>query len=69
MDDCVHVFARGPKEWTEEGNPIALGHKDGLGLEMKPSAAGLDITADGRKLLVADRYNDAVTLVILSRGL
>jgi len=30
---------------------------------MKPSAAGLDITADGKKLLVADRYNDAVTRV------
>jgi DNA-binding beta-propeller fold protein YncE len=63
VDDCVHIFARSAKGWAEDGKPIALGHKEGLGIAMKPSAAGIDITADGMKLLVADRYNDAVTLV------
>jgi hypothetical protein len=61
---CSAAFSeqgRGP--WAEDGKPIALGHREGLGIEIKPSAAGLDVTADGTKLLVADRYNDSVTLV------
>lgn len=62
-DDNVHVFARANGTWAEDGAAIPLGHKQGNGLAVKPSAAGLDVTADGKLLVVADRYNDAVTLV------
>ena len=59
VDDDVHVFAKTNGTWAESGKPIALGHKAGNGLAVKPSAAGLDVTADGKLIVVADRYNDA----------
>ncbi len=63
VDDNVHIFAKTNGMWAEEGKPIALGHKAGNGLGVKPSAAGLDVTQDGKLIVVADRYNDAVTIV------
>ena len=63
VDDCVHVFADDDGRWGEIGVPIALGHKAGLGIATKPSAAGLALTRDGEKIVVADRYNDAITIV------
>jgi YVTN family beta-propeller protein len=65
MDDDVHVFVRADGKWSPDGGPIKLGHGAGLGIGVKPSAAGLDVTADGKKLVVADRDNDAVTVVDL----
>ncbi len=65
VDDNVHVYARQNGRWAEDGTPIALGHKSGLGIAVKPSAAGLALTADGRRLVVADRQNDAITIVDL----
>ncbi|HEY2446934.1 MAG TPA: hypothetical protein VGI20_14455 [Rhizomicrobium sp.] len=63
VDDNLHVFARKDQKWAEGGEPIALGHSRGLGIGMKPSAAGLAVSADGRKIVIADRQNDAVTIV------
>jgi YVTN family beta-propeller protein len=63
VDDNLHVFAKAHDRWDEDGAPIALGHKHGLGIIMKPSAAGLDVSADGRKIVIADRHNDAITIV------
>jgi YVTN family beta-propeller protein len=63
VDDNLHVFAKAHDRWDEDGAPIALGHKHGLGIIMKPSAAGLDVSADGRKIVIADRQNDAITIV------
>ncbi len=63
VDDDVHIFAKTGDTWAEDGAAIKLGHKDGNGIDVKPSAAGLDVTADGKLIVVADRYNDAVTLV------
>ena len=63
VSDNVHVFAKANGLWAESGNPIALGHKAGNGLAVKPSAAGLDVTADGKELVVANRYNDSVSVI------
>ena len=63
VDDNVHVFAKTNGSWAEDGTPIALGHKAGNGLAVKPSAAGLDVTADGARLVVANRYNDSISVV------
>ncbi|MGD0143286.1 MAG: bifunctional YncE family protein/alkaline phosphatase family protein [Rhizomicrobium sp.] len=63
VDDNLHIFAKPHDRWEEDGAPIPLGHKDGLGIIMKPSAAGLDVSADGRKIVIADRHNDAITIV------
>lgn len=63
VDDMLHVYARGANGWAEDGAAIAFGHKTGLGIEVKPSAAGLAGSADGGKVVVADRHNDAITIV------
>ncbi|HKV28158.1 MAG TPA: bifunctional YncE family protein/alkaline phosphatase family protein, partial [Candidatus Acidoferrales bacterium] len=48
-------------KWVEAGPAIALGHKRGLGIDVKPEAAGIGVTADGKKLLVANFENDSVS--------
>jgi len=74
VSDNVHAYARVGGVWTEEaGSPIALGHLakaipaidqlGGLGLAIQPEAAGLAVTADGQKLVVANYENDTVSLL------
>jgi YVTN family beta-propeller protein len=70
VDDDVHVFARRGGVWSEEKSAlIRLGHHAGNGLKASPEVAGLAVTADGSKLLVANFYNDSVSIVPLSGGL
>ena len=66
VDDTVHVFARRGAGFAEAG-AIALGHAAGLGAEVKPQAAGVAISPDGRRALVANYYNDSVSLLDLDR--
>jgi DNA-binding beta-propeller fold protein YncE len=63
VDDVVHTFAKNGDAWAESGPAIALGHKAGLGIDVKPMAAGVGVTADGARLVVADYENDSITLV------
>ncbi len=66
-DDSVHIFARGAGgRWREQGAPVALGHRRGLGQGMKPEAAGLAVSGDGQTIVVADYENDAIS--VLRRG-
>ncbi len=63
-DDNVHLYSLANGAWAEQpGSPIALGHKKANGLGVGPEAAGLAITADGKRLVVADYYNDAATIL------
>ena len=68
-DDDIHVFARKAGHWQEAGPPIALGHlmtnavPQNPGDRFKPVAAGLDVTADGRLLVVANYNNDSISIV------
>ncbi|HEV2315184.1 MAG TPA: hypothetical protein VGR94_07750 [Candidatus Acidoferrales bacterium] len=66
VDDDVHVFAKQNGQWAEAGPAIALGHKHGLGIDVKPEAAGIGVTADGKKLLVANFENDSVSEIDLT---
>jgi YVTN family beta-propeller protein len=68
MDDNVHIFDLGPDGWSERsGSPVALGHDgQGVGLDVKPQAAGIAITASGNQIVVADYYNDSIS--VLTRG-
>ena len=66
VDDNVHAFARSGDRWAEQGDPIKLGHAAGVGPKIKPVAAGLAVTADGRALVVANMYNDSIAIVDLS---
>ena len=53
--------------------PIALGHfapgatgsarNRGIGLSVQPNASGMDISADGTTLVVANNYNDSISVI------
>src|ERR1041385_7238592 len=71
-DDNIHVFAQQGDHWTESGEPIALGHKTGLGIAdrsetkvtpLEPIVAGIAVSPDGKHLLVANHQNDSVSLI------
>lgn len=79
-DDNVHVFARSAGRWSESVPALALGHHGlGVGLNVKPNgalainsevgvrpcAAGIALSRDGRLLVVANYYNDSISV---SRG-
>jgi DNA-binding beta-propeller fold protein YncE len=63
VDDNVHVFKRSAKGYVADGSPIALGHAAGVGAGVQPQAAGLAVSPNGEQLLVANYYNDSVSLI------
>lgn len=69
-DDNVHTFALSSnRTWREAGKPIALRHASGLGLVpgKEPLAAGgLAVTPDGKTIVIANVYNDSVSIVDIS---
>ena len=67
VDDDVLEFVAANGAFSP-GRTMALGHKTGLGLAVKPEAAGVAVSPDGRRLLVANLQNDSVSLIDLSSG-
>ena len=67
VDDKVLEFEGQPGSYRL-GRVFPLGHKAGLGLEVRPSAAGLAVSPDGKRLLVANVQNDSVSLIDLASG-
>jgi YVTN family beta-propeller protein len=78
-DDDVHIFVLGTNGmWAESAtSPVNLGHLagavppanlGGVGLEVKPQAAGIAISADGTKLVVTNYYNDSISVLTRSGG-
>jgi DNA-binding beta-propeller fold protein YncE len=62
-DDAVYVYLKGAGSWSPAGS-IALGHAGkGVGLNVQPNASGLAISADGKTLVVANNYNDSISVV------
>lgn len=70
VDDNVHAYSLANRAWAEQpGSPISLGHKGkGVGLNVKPQAAGVAVSADGSKLIVANYYNDSISLLTKRGG-
>ncbi len=66
MDDAVASFRWAGHAFAAEA-PILLGHKAGNGNGVKPIAAGLAVSPDGTRLLVANYFNDSVSLIDLAR--
>ncbi len=62
VDDTVILFGRGKAGYAIRAT-IALGHNAGNGVDVKPQAAGVAYSPDGRRLLVANYYNDSVSLI------
>lgn len=66
VDDDVHAYSLAPGSlWKEQsGSPIYLGHGGkGVGISVKPQAAGLAVNANGSKLVVANYYNDSISVL------
>lgn len=64
VDDAVYLFERKGARFKAAGK-IPLGHKNGLGAGVQPQAAGVAVGPDGRRALVANYYNDSVSLIDL----
>ena len=65
VDDNIHVYGLQADTWTEQA-AIALGHGNvGLGINVRPVAAGLAVTQDGKRLVVANMQNDSISVVDL----
>jgi YVTN family beta-propeller protein len=67
VDDTVHAFAyQAGKGWVEPAAPIKLGHRSGLVLHRGAGtsiAGGLGISGDGKTIVVANLYNDSLSIV------
>ena len=79
QDDNVHVFAKTGEAWAESGSPIALKHTafgvtsipagnglfslPGFGAAVAPLAAGLAVTDNGVRVVIANLENDSISIV------
>ncbi len=71
-DDAVYVYTKSGSQFAAAA-PIALGHfapgakgsarNKGIGVGVEPNASGLDVSADGRTLVVANNYNDSISVI------
>ena len=60
----MHFYDWNRSSWAESGAPVKLGHPAALALgEITPGAMGLAVTADGKRLVVANYENDSISLV------
>ena len=77
-DDAVYAYTQAGGTWALAAT-IALGHKvapapagtttnpaapaGGVGLGVQPNASGLGISDDGKTLVVANNYNDSISVI------
>ena len=62
-DDRVYVYSKTGSAWTPAAQ-IGLGHANrGVGIGVRPNVSGMDISADGRTLVVANNYNDSISVI------
>jgi len=62
-DDAVYAYTKSGGQWST-GPKIALGHAGkGVGLSVQPNAGGIGISSDGKTLVVANNYNDSISVI------
>ncbi|HET9831147.1 MAG TPA: bifunctional YncE family protein/alkaline phosphatase family protein [Vicinamibacterales bacterium] len=71
-DDAVYVYTKSGGGFVAAA-PIALGHfapgaigsarNKGVGLGVQPNASGMGVSADGATLVVANNYNDSISVI------
>jgi len=66
-DDAVYTYTKSGNSYVA-GTKIALGHGAnksgaGLGAFVQPNAGGLGISSDGTRLVVANNYNDSMSVI------
>jgi YVTN family beta-propeller protein len=63
-DDSVYAYSKVTGGTWSLARTVALGHAGkGIGLGVSPNASGLGISADGRTLVVANNYNDSISVI------
>src|SRR5208337_1892758 len=64
-DDEMHFYNLTAGVWSESANsPVGLGHNGaGLGSGTPPEAAGIAISSDGTKIVIANYENDSVSVL------
>jgi YVTN family beta-propeller protein len=68
LNDNVHTYTLTQGVWAEAaGSPVSLGHASQAG-GVHPEAAGIAITADGKKLVVTNYENDSISVLTKSDG-
>src|SRR5262249_51797974 len=67
-DDAVYAYTKSGGLWSL-ARTIPLGHMGvGLGGGVLPNASGLGVSADGKTLVVANNYNDSISVVDTASG-
>jgi YVTN family beta-propeller protein len=65
-DDAVYAYTKTGGSWAQSAK-IALGHgtngATGLGVGVRANAGGVALSADGSTLVVANNYNDSITVI------
>ncbi len=62
-DDAVYAYTKNRGTWAQSAR-IELRHNTtGLGLSVQPNAGGLAISVDGKTLVVANNYNDSISVI------
>jgi YVTN family beta-propeller protein len=62
-DDVVYAYTPTGGAWSLSAT-IQLGHGNkGVGLGVRPNAGGLGISTDGKTLVVANNYNDSISVI------
>ena len=63
VDDVVYAYTNATGPYALAAT-IPLNHnKVGLGLSVQPNASGLGISTDGKTLVVANNYNDSISVI------
>jgi DNA-binding beta-propeller fold protein YncE len=70
VDDVIYAFGLSGSSWARTAT-IPLGHQviegtpdnGGIGFHQSPSAAGIVLSADGKMLVVANIYNESISIV------
>ncbi len=70
VDDNIHQYSLTGGTWAENGTPIPLNH-NGISNALFPTdvgalTAGVDITQDGKTLVVANHENDSISFIDLT---
>ena len=67
-DDVVYSYTKSGASWSLKGT-IALGHGGtGIGIGVAPNASGLGLSSDGSTLVVANNYNDSISVIDTASG-
>ncbi|GAC1600628.1 MAG: alkaline phosphatase family protein [Ramlibacter sp.] len=65
-DDVVYAYTKTGSVWAQSAR-IALGHgtdgATGLGVRVRANAGSVALSADGNTLVVANNYNDSITVI------